>query len=387
MADLMAKMIEERTQWGGARVVSDTSQASQPSSPGIASQGAGGTISTMTTLSAPRTGSYYIYSFDGRLLAEYDIYGACLRDYIYMGSRLVAEYAPATGQYFYYMQDQIGSTRVVTNDTGTVVYAEAHDPYGGIQKTWVSTFDPKRKFSDKERDGETGLDYFGGRYFSAPVRWADGHTSGRYRWLSIDPVLDRRRAMVNCQLWNLYAFCANNPITFTDPEGRVLYVDGMYSTIQAIAGAAAARLSVVDGMLDVSKLTRDDLKDPGVLLLAALATSQNSYYYSEGNSIMTAAGERAVDDVMNLDRNEDSLRYANGKPAGALPPSGIDDTVVIDPNHAWVDLATKEKSVDFAAVVFTNWRKLSSKSNLDFNICIRTDQLELIFMQAVGSNY
>ena len=89
------------------------------------------------------------------------MYGACLRDYIYMGSRLIAEYVPASGQYFYYMQDQIGSTRVVTDDSGTVVYAEAHDPYGGIQKTWVNTFDPKRKFSDKERDGETGLDYFG----------------------------------------------------------------------------------------------------------------------------------------------------------------------------------------------------------------------------------
>ncbi|HOW86702.1 MAG TPA: ankyrin repeat domain-containing protein [Candidatus Aminicenantes bacterium] len=70
----------------------------------------------MATMSAPRTGSLYIYTFDGRLLAEYDIYGNCLRGYIYMSSRLVAEYVPATSQYFYYTQDQIGSTRVVTDD-------------------------------------------------------------------------------------------------------------------------------------------------------------------------------------------------------------------------------------------------------------------------------
>jgi RHS repeat-associated protein len=164
--------------------------------------------------------------FDGRLLAEYDIYGACLRDYIYMGSRLVAEYVPATQQYFYYTQDQIGSTRVVTNDTGAVVYAEAHDPYGGIQKTWVNDFDPKRKFSDKERDGETGLDYFGARYYSAPVRWADGHTSGRYRWLSVDPVVTSSKAFSNTQLWNLYSFCRNNPIAFFDPDGRTIDVVG-----------------------------------------------------------------------------------------------------------------------------------------------------------------
>ena len=72
-----------------------------------------------------------------------------------MGSRLVAEYNPYTSQYLYYTQDQIGSTRIVTDDTGTVVYAASHDPYGGIQKVWVDDFNPKRKFSDKERDGET----------------------------------------------------------------------------------------------------------------------------------------------------------------------------------------------------------------------------------------
>jgi hypothetical protein len=80
-----------------------------------------------------------------------------------MGSRLVTEYNPATSQYLYYTQDQIGSTRIVTDDTGTVVYAAAHDPYGGIQKVWADAFDPKGKFSDKERDGETWLDYFGAR--------------------------------------------------------------------------------------------------------------------------------------------------------------------------------------------------------------------------------
>ena len=37
-----------------------------------------------------------------------------------MGSRLVAEYDPAASQYYYYTQDQIGSTRIVTDDTGAV---------------------------------------------------------------------------------------------------------------------------------------------------------------------------------------------------------------------------------------------------------------------------
>ena len=37
-------------------------------------------------------GSFFICSFDGKLLQLYDVYGALLKDYIYMGNRLIAEY-------------------------------------------------------------------------------------------------------------------------------------------------------------------------------------------------------------------------------------------------------------------------------------------------------
>ncbi len=209
LAQIMDKMIAERTSTraksGGSNETSTSSASTQSGA-------------AMSTLSVPRTGSYYIYTFDGRLLAEYDLYGTCLRDYIYMGNRLIAEYAPASGQYYYYTQDQIGSTRIVTNDSGTVVYAEAHDPYGGIQKTWVNAFDPKRKFSDKERDGETGLDYFGARYYSAP-EYSEGHT-GSYRWLSIDPVFNTFAVLADPQASNLYSYCRNNPLSPYDPDGR-----------------------------------------------------------------------------------------------------------------------------------------------------------------------
>ena len=110
---------------------------------------------------------------------------------------------------YYYLPDQINSTRIITDQTGTVVYSAAHDPYGGIQKTWVSTYDPALKFSGKERDAESGLDYFGARYFY----------TGHYRWLSVDPIINREEALANPQLWNLYAYCRNSPITYWDPDG------------------------------------------------------------------------------------------------------------------------------------------------------------------------
>jgi RHS repeat-associated protein len=156
------------------------------------------------------TDTYYIYSFDGKLLSEYDQTGSCVRDYIYAGNRLLAEYRPATGKYYYYMSDQINSTRIITDDLGNVVYSEAYGPYGDVQKTWTKTYDPKQKFSGKEREGYSELDYFGARYFD----------NNSYRFISVDPIINKEGAIGNPQLWNLYAYCANNPITHLDPDGK-----------------------------------------------------------------------------------------------------------------------------------------------------------------------
>jgi RHS repeat-associated protein len=155
--------------------------------------------------------TYYIYIFDGKLLAEYDHNGNCVKDYIYADNRLIAEYKPQTGEYFYYMTDQINSTRIITNDSGNVVFSEAYGPYGDVQKNWVNTYDPKLKFSGKEREGYSELDYFGARYYD--------HKS--YRFNSVDPIINREEALVNPQLWNLYAYCRNNPITYLDPDGKI----------------------------------------------------------------------------------------------------------------------------------------------------------------------
>ncbi|HCS47078.1 MAG TPA: hypothetical protein DIW61_01980 [Candidatus Aminicenantes bacterium] len=156
-------------------------------------------------------GTYYLYSFDGRLLAEYSVFGYWVRDYIYFGGQLVAEYraTDTVPKYYYYAADQINSTRIVTDSTGTVVYSAAHEPYGGIQKTWASGYDPELKFSGKQRDAESDLDYFGARYYDR----------GQYRFVSVDPYINLTNTMNDLRRLNLYAYCGNNPIVFVDPDG------------------------------------------------------------------------------------------------------------------------------------------------------------------------
>jgi RHS repeat-associated protein len=172
-------------------------------------QGSGGSRKTMKTLSASPVGNYYLYSFDGKLLQTYNVYGVLLKDYIYMSDRLIAEYDHVGSRYLFYTPDQINSTRIVTDQTGNVVYSAAHDPYGGIQQTWVNTFDPTPKFSGKERDAESGLDYFGARYYDR----------SQYRFISVDPIITDDRALSDPQLSNMYAYCRSNPVVFIDKGG------------------------------------------------------------------------------------------------------------------------------------------------------------------------
>ena len=165
--------------------------------------------SAKTMSGAPATGTFYIYAFDGRLLAEYDVNGQLVREYIYFAGMLVAEYRNQESRLLYYASDQTNSTRIVTDNIGNVVYSAAHEPYGGIQKTWVSSYDPSLKFSGKERDAESDLDYFGARYYDPSI----------YRFLNVDPITSGREALSNPQRWNRYAYCLSNPVNYVDQGG------------------------------------------------------------------------------------------------------------------------------------------------------------------------
>lgn len=67
-------------------------------------------------------------------------------------------------------------------------------------------------FTGVERDAETGLDFFGARYFSG----AQG------RFTSPDPTFMTRQRISDPQQWNLYAYTHNNPLKYVDPDGREL---------------------------------------------------------------------------------------------------------------------------------------------------------------------
>jgi len=81
--------------------------------------------------------------------------------------------------------------------------------YGGGVYPGTGPDIASEKFTSKERDWETGLDYFGARYFSA----AQG------RFTSPDPKV-MPGDISNPQAWNKYAYALNNPLRYIDPDGE-----------------------------------------------------------------------------------------------------------------------------------------------------------------------
>ncbi|HEY3132430.1 MAG TPA: RHS repeat-associated core domain-containing protein, partial [Acidobacteriota bacterium] len=108
------------------------------------------------------------------------------------------------GTMLYKSNDHLGNARVVTGSAGTVIGRTDFYPYGEIWSETGTT--SKYKFTGKERDTESGNDYFGARYY-----W-----NGAGRWLGVDPVLSD---LSDPQRLNHYSYCLNDPINFIDADG------------------------------------------------------------------------------------------------------------------------------------------------------------------------
>src|SRR5687767_2423185 len=108
----------------------------------------------------------------------------------------------------YYHMDAIGSVRMITDHAGQVVARYDFLPFG---ESWSPPAAPDvRQFGGKERDVETGFDYFGARYYS----------SGTGRFTTADRTLDLSESLHNPQRWSKYAYVSNNPLRKIDPDGR-----------------------------------------------------------------------------------------------------------------------------------------------------------------------
>ena len=110
----------------------------------------------------------------------------------------------------YYHLDAVGSVRAVTNQSGQVVRRHDYFPFGDGSDGTTRGQDTLR-YTGKERDPESGLDYFGARYYASRV--------GRFTTPD-EPENDFD--LTAPQSLNRYVYARNNPLRYTDPDGRAI---------------------------------------------------------------------------------------------------------------------------------------------------------------------
>lgn len=117
--------------------------------------------------------------------------------------------------------DHLASINMVINAIGVIQNESDFYPFGGAYVI-TQNLTQHYKFTGKERDTETGNDYFDARYYAS--------TTGRFMspdWAS-HPEAVPYASLPDPQSLNLYAFTGNNPITRADPDGHA-YADAVGS--------------------------------------------------------------------------------------------------------------------------------------------------------------
>jgi RHS repeat-associated protein len=145
---------------------------------------------------------YYLRDQNGNELAVYKIGTDTISIRNYYGSGLIGK-VDSVGNNYFYVKDHLGSIRATLSRTN-VVSAQDYYAYGGLITSQSSLGDDRYKFTGKQRDIETGYDYFGARYYDNDLGI----------WRSVDPMSDSHPGE------SPYVYCSNNPLIIVDDDGR-----------------------------------------------------------------------------------------------------------------------------------------------------------------------
>ncbi|MFV0345982.1 MAG: RHS repeat domain-containing protein, partial [Bacteroidales bacterium] len=131
--------------------------------------------------------------------------GFCCGDEMRTKSTLPADNVDYEKLQYYYHPDHLGSASYITNLDGEVVRHIEYVPFGEVfleerNNTWNTPY----LFNGKELDEETGLYYYGARYYNPRISL----------WYGVDP------KAADASGWSPYRAFFCNPIRYTDPDGQ-----------------------------------------------------------------------------------------------------------------------------------------------------------------------
>lgn len=181
---------------------------------------------------------------------------------------------------FYYHPDHLGSSSYITNLDGEVVQHIEYVPFGEVfmeerNNIWNTPY----LFNAKEFDEETGLYYYGARYYDSRLSL----------WISTDPLQEKYVNITS------YCYTYNNPVIFIDPDGRHVEVTKSKDGSYVVSGGKANK--------DQNIYENYGLKNQRVI---GKMLTQYSFMNDDGNAIKGSiidlsdkSGEEFLSDFMN----------------------------------------------------------------------------------------
>jgi len=207
---------------------------------------------------------------------------------------------------YWYHPDHLGSSSWITDTGGHAIQHLHYLPWGeDLVDQRTTNWSARYTFSAKEKDAETGLSYFGSRYYSSDLSI----------WLSVDPMSDKYASL------SPYVYCADNPVKLVDPNGEE-FGDFIFN------GTIIGTDGIDDGLLYVVKNYENKNCDDAVEFI--LNHSGNTQDFAENsiayeNSILiesSAQNRQAMIDIVSKDNGLGGTADANNREYGGIIKDG-----------------------------------------------------------------
>lgn len=206
---------------------------------------------------------------------------------------------------FYYHSDHLGSSSYITNLDGEVVQHIEYVPFGEVfieerNNIWNTPY----LFNAKEFDEETGLYYYGARYYDPRLSL----------WISTDALKEKTPNI------SPYVYTENNPIIYIDPDGNFKW--------KALAEASRSWYNLWHKNKASEVIENRDTKNPCLRYSYQVSSYENgefvvTLHYKVGKGLVNAA--QNVGDAASIAGYALTLSVA-GAEIG-VPLAGIGNTI------------------------------------------------------------
>ena len=247
---------------------------------------------------------------------------------------------------YYYHSDHLGSAQFVTDWRGKQYEHIEYTPYGELWIEEVAAGLDKLpfRFTGKEMDEETGLYYYGARYLDPKYsRWLSGDPA-LSEYIPKAPIDDEAKkhneklpgmgGVFNVVNLHLYHYAGNNPVKYTDPDGKFINI-----IIGAVVGG-----SLAGGVSVATQFVKGEGIDLKKVLLAAAGGALSGGLAATGvglvGQVLANGAISATQDIVtqfgfehknlsNADYLELGLAFITGSVAGKLGGKGADSSHIM----------------------------------------------------------